>query len=94
MSIMSKVFKCCSTCGTEKCTLYYDGSKDAIHFLSKETASVAELGYKYLRLLVKDGITFSRFCKLMTDEYKGYNPIYRNFMSLNTFLNWVLFLYI
>ena len=72
------------------CTIEYDGQQDGIHFWTKATASVAELGYRFIKEMIDGGTTFSYFCDIMTYSYHSKNPNFHKFMSVSVFISWFL----
>ena len=59
------------------------------HTLFNKLALIcAELGYKFMNDMVKNGTTFTRFCEEVTEVYQGYNPLLVTFTSVHTFIDW------
>lgn len=75
-------------CRRNTCRRDYDPEKEGIHFWSKETCFVDEVGYSFLNKIVTMKCSFSAFCKDMTKTYRQYNRKTAPFVSVPTFVSY------
>lgn len=81
-----KVYKL--LCNSGECCIPYCGSKDCLHFFSRQTCAGDEIAYDFVNRVISTKTSFSSYCSDMTRVYKSSYEGAGSFMSPGTFIKW------
>ena len=76
-------------CLRDICYLEYSGDDNSVFFLSKHTCTGDEKGWDFISMVKASRISFTAFCKEMTERYRTNNMFSAPFMSVHTFIKWI-----